>query len=439
MENKNEFENENEKTVEKLDPKTYRVTQTLDNRIKQEAAAFQNTNAFLEHLLSLHDKENNSVKYPDYKANIESFSVLLSKLDSAYMAVIETGANASKFAREQVSKEIESLKQTILDLQEKNKELNNKINLNESNAAKNKVTLDETLNLNKNLEEINKKNTEIIETSKNQILYLTAELEKNKAFAEENKELNIKITKLKEDYNSILNAKTELENAVTQGHIKEELQLKQIAELKAEIKVYKDNIKELNAEHKQEVKDINAEFKEEIKGINLEHKEEIKNMNIQHKQVVADLKEEAKQKLEEQIKLNIAANEKEKELESEITAIKENCNSLKNKLEQITKLKDDLEIYKNDTKKLEEDYKQEIKNINLEHKKAITDLTASLEKRLESEIKLNERESKLREDTLENKISLLEQELFKKEEELKNSISKITKLEKENKQKGAAK
>lgn len=300
---------------EKLEVKSLRLSPSVDAKIKELAGDYGNVNAFIEYLLTLNEKENNAIKYPDFKANIEAFSVLLSKLDRAYMSVVEVGANAAQFAREEVSKEMESQRQTISDLQEKNKGLSNSLEL-----AKSQLTMAETAKgiaqmENETLTNINKKNDDLIESLKKEIAKLREDLEQQEMFKNENEQLKEEINSMMEDQQALIDHNKSLEIESKELHstvaglkTQEEMLKNNIAELNIEMKVYKGTAKELEKEHKLEIKELEKVHKEDIKRLNEEFnaklEREIERVTTSAAKEVELQNREFKLK-EEQLKFNI--------------------------------------------------------------------------------------------------------------------------------------
>ena len=268
------MENNNEK-IEKLEVKSLRLSPSVDAKIKELAGDYGNVNGFIEYLLTLNEKENNAIKYPDFKANIEAFSVLLSKLDKSFMSIIETGANAAQFAKEEVSKELENNQNIIADLITKNKDLSATVDKLEGSLSQIKIEKDNLTIENTRLSDLNNKNEEIAESKKNEVLTLSGELSKYKKYAdenitlsEENREFKDLINKLNSDLNKVKSDIELKDKEIAADKIKEEELKNQITELKAEIKVYKGNIKDLEKENKAEIKALEKAHKDEITRLN---------------------------------------------------------------------------------------------------------------------------------------------------------------------------
>lgn len=268
------MENNIEK-AEKLEVKSLRLSQSVDAKIKELAGEHGNVNGLIEYLLTLNEKENNVIKYTDYKANIESFNVLLSKLDSSFMGIIETSSNASEFARAEVAKELDANKEVIADLLEVKKQnaaVIDKLNflVSEERSEKEKYERES-----ERLLDINEKNTDIISSKKNEILMLSSELNKYKKFADENATLISSISKLEEDNKILKNTLAEYdlkvkslnnESSVDKSKI-EDLKI-QLTELKSEIKLNKDYSKEVETAYKAELKELSKAHKDELERVN---------------------------------------------------------------------------------------------------------------------------------------------------------------------------
>lgn len=239
----------------------------------------------------------------DRAKEIESIENHLRAIQNIYLAALEINQNAEITIKENYSKELNSKDQTIIELQDRIK------NLKEV-AEKSKEVEKINKELSKNIDSIAKQLEDKVEEVKRineSNSTLNGIVSEYKAYKDANTELEEVNIKLKQDILDSSTANKDLNNKLEA--IKNELiNIKEF---------YQQQLKEIKSDYKQTLADNSQTYENNLKEMKLEHKQELQELKKENKENILELKEEHKQEIDKMIAGNDKViDDKDKMIES---------------------------------------------------------------------------------------------------------------------------